>query len=62
MKKILVSIDDVLSAFGEAYCTEVNAAKLVDFDLGLALVDILFHRPDKNVRRSGVFTDVKREI
>lgn len=52
MKKILVSIDDVLCAFGQAYCTEVNASKLVDFDLGLALVDILFHGPEKKIKRS----------
>lgn len=62
MKKILVSMEDVLTAFGQAYCTEANTPKLVDFDLGLALVEILFHSPDKKTGRSGDFENGKREI
>lgn len=39
---INVTQDEVLQAFGRAYCTPENSTKLVDFDLGSALCDELF--------------------
>jgi hypothetical protein len=39
---IRVTQEELLQAFGRAYCAQENSHKLVDFDLGSALCDELF--------------------